>query len=71
MGLLESIHLIAAGLEWALDEAVEFPPEPITSSEQIETALGTVKPGQVAGLPSRIAFSNSSAMTAKNRLRDS
>lgn len=52
VGLLESIYLIAAGLEWTLDEAVELPPEPITSSEEIETALGTVQPGQVAGLRS-------------------
>ena len=32
VGLLESIHMIASGLGWDLDEAVELPPEPMTSS---------------------------------------
>lgn len=52
VGLLESIYLIAGGLQWTLDEAVELPPEPVIARKEIETAVGTVKPGDVVGLRS-------------------
>jgi hypothetical protein len=55
VGLLESIYMIAEGLGWELDEAVELPPQPAIDEEEIETALGTVKPGNVVGLAS-VAF---------------
>ncbi len=55
VGLLESIHMIAAGLGWELDEAVELPPEPAVDEKEITTALGEVHPGDVIGLTS-IAF---------------
>jgi len=55
VGLLESIYMIAEGLGWELDEAVELPPQPVIDEEEIETALGTVKPGNVVGLTS-VAF---------------
>lgn len=55
VGLLESIRMIAAGLGWKLDEAKEFPPEPVIDDNEIKTALGTVKPGNVIGLTS-VAF---------------
>ena len=55
VGLLESINMIAAGLGWELDEAVELPPEPVIDDKEIMTALGKVKPGDVLGLTS-IAF---------------
>jgi 4-hydroxy-tetrahydrodipicolinate reductase len=50
VGLLESINMIAAGLDWSLDEAVELPPEPVLAERNIETGLGTVAPGDVVGL---------------------
>ncbi|NIM57332.1 MAG: Gfo/Idh/MocA family oxidoreductase [Candidatus Aminicenantes bacterium] len=52
VGLLESINMIASGLGWELDEAVELPPQPVIDEKAIETALGTVKPGDVIGLTS-------------------
>jgi 4-hydroxy-tetrahydrodipicolinate reductase len=52
VGLLESIHMIAAGLGWDLQEATELPPEPVISENLIETPLGQVAPGQVTGLRS-------------------
>jgi hypothetical protein len=55
VGLLESINMIAAGLGWELDEAVELPPEPVIDEKEITTALGEVQPGDVIGLSS-IAF---------------
>ncbi len=55
VGLLESIHMIASGLGWELDEAVELPPEPVINEKEITTALGEVQPGDVIGLTS-IAF---------------
>ena len=55
VGLLESIYMIAEGLGWELDEAVELPPEPVMDEREIETALGTVRPGDVVGLTS-VAF---------------
>lgn len=55
VGLLESINMIAAGLGWELDETLELPPEPVTADKEINTGLGTVKPGDVIGLTS-IAF---------------
>lgn len=55
VGLLESINMIAAGLGWKLDRTVELPPEPVITSNPIETGLGTVDPGNVIGLKS-VAF---------------
>ncbi len=55
VGLLESINMIAAGLGWSLDEAVELPPEPVIADRRIETGLGPVGPGDVVGLLS-VAF---------------
>ena len=55
VGLQESINMIAAGLGWELDEAVELPPEPVTGEKVITTAFGEVQPGDVIGLAS-IAF---------------
>jgi len=52
VGLLESIHMIASGLDWELDEATELPPQPVITDREIETGLGTVKPGDVIGLTS-------------------
>jgi 4-hydroxy-tetrahydrodipicolinate reductase len=52
VGLLESINMIASGLGWELDEAVELPPQPVIDEKAIETAMGTVKPGDVIGLTS-------------------
>ena len=55
VGLLESINMIASGLHWTLDEAIELPPDPVITDKEIKTAVGTVKPGEVIGLTS-IAF---------------
>ncbi len=52
VGLLESIHMIADGLGWSLDEAVELPPEPVLAEREVETGLGKVKPGYAIGLVS-------------------
>lgn len=50
VGLLESIHMIASGLGWNLDQAVELPPEPVVAERVINTAVGKVMPGRVIGL---------------------
>ena len=55
VGLLESINMIAAGIGWELDEAVELPPEPVIANEEISSGLGPVQPGEVIGLTS-VAF---------------
>jgi 4-hydroxy-tetrahydrodipicolinate reductase len=55
VGLLESINMIAAGLGWDLDRAVELPPEPVITPTPVETGLGTVNSGNVIGLKS-VAF---------------
>lgn len=52
VGLVESIQMIADGLGWELDEAVELPPEPVIEEKETKTALGVVKPGDVIGLTS-------------------
>jgi len=52
VGLLESINMIADGLGWKLDEAVELPPEPVLAEKDIPTGLGLVRPGNVLGLKS-------------------
>jgi len=52
VGLLESINMIAAGMGWNLDEAVEFPPEPVIAERKTDTGLGKVNPGDVIGLVS-------------------
>lgn len=52
VGLLESIHTIAAGLGWDLDKAIELPPVPMMAEHDIETGLGRVRPGHVMGLKS-------------------
>jgi 4-hydroxy-tetrahydrodipicolinate reductase len=53
VGLLESINMIADGLGWKLDKAVELPPVPVIAKKKIKTGLGTVEPGKVAGLTSK------------------
>lgn len=50
VGLLESLYMIAAGLNWELDEAMELPPEPVIADKEIKTGLGTVPQGNVIGL---------------------
>lgn len=52
VGLLESIYMIADGLGWKLDEAVELPPEPVIDDKETKTALAVIKPGDVIGLTS-------------------
>jgi len=53
VGLLESINMIASGLGWTYDKAIELPPEPVIAKKPTRSGLGTVKPGQVIGLISR------------------
>jgi len=53
VGLLESVNMIADGLGWELDKTEEMPPQPVIAEEDISTALGTVKPGNVIGLISK------------------
>jgi hypothetical protein len=55
VGLLESINMIASGLGWELDRAIELSPEPVITSTPVETGLSTVEPGNVIGLKS-VAF---------------
>jgi len=50
VGLLESVNMIASGLGWNLDQAVELSPEPVIAEREIDTALGKVMPGKVIGL---------------------
>ncbi|MBN1223348.1 MAG: dihydrodipicolinate reductase [Candidatus Aminicenantes bacterium] len=52
VGLLESINMIADGLGWKLDKAVELPPEAVIAKDPIETGMGRVEPGNVIGLKS-------------------
>jgi hypothetical protein len=52
VGLLESVHMIASGLGWNIDRALELPPEPVTAKRETDTALGRVMPGDVIGLVS-------------------
>jgi 4-hydroxy-tetrahydrodipicolinate reductase len=52
VGLLESINMIADGLGWKLDNAIELPPEPVITEKPLETGLGLVEPGNVIGLKS-------------------
>jgi 4-hydroxy-tetrahydrodipicolinate reductase len=52
VGLLESLYMIAEGLGWELDGALELPPEPVIDENEIETGLGAVKQGNVIGLTS-------------------
>jgi len=52
VGLAESIAMIAAALEWKLDEIKEFPPEPVIAEKEITTTYTPVRQGYVAGLKS-------------------
>lgn len=52
VGLLESVYMIAGGLGWELDKAVELPPEPVIDEKEVKTSLGKVMPGNVIGLTS-------------------
>ena len=52
VGLLESINMIATGLHWELDEAVELPPEPVIAERPTPTGFGEIEPGKVIGLKS-------------------
>jgi 2,4-diaminopentanoate dehydrogenase len=49
VGLAESIAMIAAGLDWELDE-IEETIEPVVAQAEIRGEAVTVKPGQVAGV---------------------
>jgi 4-hydroxy-tetrahydrodipicolinate reductase len=44
--------MIADGLRWFLDDAVEMPAEPVIARDVIRTDVSTVKPGDVIGLTS-------------------
>lgn len=52
VGLLESINMIASGLGWTLDEAIELPPEAVITEKETQTGFGPVQPGDVIGLKS-------------------
>lgn len=52
VGLVESVHMIADGLGWDLDEVKELPPEPAIAENEIKTGMGTVRVGDVMGLVS-------------------
>ena len=52
VGLLESIHMIAGGLGWTLDKAVELPPEPVVAQKETPSGMGPVAAGKVLGLKS-------------------
>lgn len=52
VGLLESVNMIADGLGWELDEAIELPPEPVIDEKETETGVGVIEPGRVIGLTS-------------------
>jgi 4-hydroxy-tetrahydrodipicolinate reductase len=52
VGLSESIAMIAAALEWKLDEIKELPPEPVIAEKEIITPYTTIKAGYVCGLSS-------------------
>ncbi len=52
VGLLESINMIAAAVNWKLDELVELPPRPVLAETETDTALGVVTAGNVIGLSS-------------------
>jgi 4-hydroxy-tetrahydrodipicolinate reductase len=62
VGLLESINMIADGLGWVLDKAIEFPPVPVITRKRTKSGLGVVEPGKVVGLISRA--------TAKSKGKD-
>lgn len=47
--------MIAAALDWKLDELVELPPKSVLAETKTETALGVVPAGDVIGLSS-VAF---------------
>jgi len=49
VGLLESLHLVAAGLGWKLED-VEEKIAPVVLSKTVRTPYLTVKAGQVAGI---------------------
>lgn len=52
VGLVESIELIGASLDWTFDEVRELPPEPVLAERETPSALGPVPPGRVIGLRS-------------------
>ena len=52
VGLVESIQMIADGLQWTLDDAVELPAEPVIARDVIRTEVSRVDPGDVIGLTS-------------------
>jgi 4-hydroxy-tetrahydrodipicolinate reductase len=49
VGLSESIAMIAAGLDWELDDVTESI-EPVISKSNIKTEFVTVRPGQASGV---------------------
>jgi 4-hydroxy-tetrahydrodipicolinate reductase len=52
VGLQESIHMIAAALDWTLEGVTELAPEPVLADRDVQTAVAVVKPGNVIGLKS-------------------
>lgn len=52
VGLVESIYMIAEGLGWNLEQAIEVPPIPIVDERKTSTGLGLIEPGRVVGLSS-------------------
>lgn len=48
-GLFESVAMIAAGLEWELDDITDTI-EPVTVESEVHTDTVTIKPGHIAGL---------------------
>jgi len=49
IGLAESLHMLAAGLGWELEDVTDTL-EPVLAGQQITTPHVTVQPGQVAGI---------------------
>jgi 2,4-diaminopentanoate dehydrogenase len=49
IGLIESIHMLAAGLGWQLYKVTETI-DPVIADEWVQTPHGTIAPGQVAGI---------------------
>lgn len=52
VGLLESLYMVADGLEWILDDAVETAPRAAVAKSRLVTGVGLVQPGEVIGLSS-------------------
>jgi 4-hydroxy-tetrahydrodipicolinate reductase len=53
VGLEESIQMIVSGLGLAVDEIIEFPPNPMLTEKEFDSPFGRVPEGYVRGLHSR------------------